>query len=352
MSAPTSIEPRFKCYALKAPGQKIEPWEYTPRPLGPHDVEVAIDHCGVCGTDCANVFEGWASAYPFVPGHEVVGHVKTLGGQVQRFEVGDRVSVSYLAYTCDDSELCNQCQKGQDSYCVRGVPTAGGLFADGTMAYGGFAESIRVQDKHVSRVPDNLEGKYVAPLVCGGATVFNPMRRHNVQAGDRVGIVGIGGLGHLAIQFARALGAQVTAFTTKEDKRTECFEFGANHVVNINDSDQVKRAAMSIDFLLVTSNSVHTDWAQLAGFMDLHSKIVLVGIPAAPLSIPVGPFLMKDLQINTSVVGDAPHVQATLDFAAEHGIRPWVEEMPMSQAHEALTYVRDGKARYRVVLNN
>ncbi|KAJ1914188.1 hypothetical protein IWQ60_008904 [Tieghemiomyces parasiticus] len=344
---------KVKCLAAKEKGGPVSEWEYTARPLGPHDIELAIDYCGVCGTDCSQIDTGYSVAeYPFVPGHEIIGRAVKLGDKVQGFSEGERVGVSWFAWSCEDgSSQCDQCRQGNDVYCQKAVSTAGGKYPDGSISYGGYADSIRVHQKHVMHIPDNLDSKLAAPITCGGSTVFTPMTVHNVKAGDCVGIVGIGGLGHMAIMFAKALGAEVTAFTTKEDKCKECLELGAHHAVNLKDAKQVSRAENSIDFLLVCSNSPHINWDQLASFVSLHGKIVLVGIPPTPIKISAANLLLKNISLSTSVVGNAAQVQQSLDFAAKHHIKPILEELPMSKANDGIQRVKDGDVRYRVVLH-
>ncbi|RKP35357.1 hypothetical protein BJ085DRAFT_37327 [Dimargaris cristalligena] len=352
-SAQPSKETRpIDCQACMAKGAKLQPYAYTPRPLGPHDVEIAIDHCGVCGTDISQIDNAFGiTQYPLVVGHEIVGRVTDLGAHAHDLHKGDTVCVGYICATCENGD-CDSCIKGRDAYCPQSVLTAGGQYSDGSPTRGGFASSVRVQAKHAIRVPPQLDPAEAAPLVCAGVTVFAPMVRFHVQAGDRVGVIGIGGLGHLALQFARALGADVTAFTTKDSKRDECTRLGAHHVVNINDADQVQAAADSIDFMLVASNSPHLDWNQLASFVALHGKIVLVAAPEVPITLNAPPLIMKDIQINTSLVGNMSDIQRTLEFAAQHDIHPMMERLDMKDCNEGLRRVREGKARYRVVLSN
>ncbi|KAJ1909828.1 hypothetical protein IWQ60_010965 [Tieghemiomyces parasiticus] len=353
VSKPTASD-QVKCLAAKGKGESVVEWEYTARPLGPHDIELTIDNCGICGSDCNQIDTGFlVSEFPFVPGHEIIGRVAQMGEKVKGFLEGQRVAVGPNCYSCEKGDSqCGACRNGQDAYCEKTVVTSGGMYKDGTIARGGYAKSVRVHNNHVLHVPDDLESKFAAPLACGGLTVFAPMLNYKVKAGDRVGIVGIGGLGHMAIMFAKALGAEVTAFTTKEDKRKECQNLGAHRVVNLKDAKQVSEADRSIDFLLVASNSPHIDWDQLAGFMALHSKIVLIGVPSSPIKIGAANLLVKDITLTGSLTGNVEQAQKTLDFAAKHGIKPVIEELPMSKANDGLQRVKDGSVRFRVVLHN
>ncbi|KAJ1985254.1 hypothetical protein H4R33_004117 [Dimargaris cristalligena] len=318
-----------------AQGGKLEPYTYTPRPLGPQDVEVAIGHCAICGTD--NAF-GIPQKYPVVVGHEIVGRVTDLGADVHDLKKGDTV--------------CGLHFKGRDAYCTQMVLTSRHQYSDGSPTRGGFASAIRVKAKHATRVPAQLDPAEAAALVCAGVTVYVPLVRFQVKPGDQVGVIGIGGLGHPALQFARALGADVTAFTSKDSKRDKCIRLDAHRVVNINDADQVQGAANSIDFMLVASNSPHLDWNQLATFMAMHGKIVVVAAPEVPISYRLSFFIMKDIQINTSLVGSISEIQQTLEFAAQHDIHPIIERLDMKDCNEGLQRMREGKARYRVVLSN
>ncbi|KAJ1971543.1 hypothetical protein H4R35_005198 [Dimargaris xerosporica] len=348
-------QPQFttiRGYAAKDSKSPLELWEYTPRPLGSNDIEIKIDHCGICGSDIHTIDSGWGPTnYPVIVGHEIIGKVVAKGDGVTKYSVGDLVGVGAQAFACLKPD-CAACNSGYDPHCPHMVFTYNSNYADGELSQGGYAEAIHIDSNYAFAIPKEIVPKEAAPLMCAGVTVFAPMLQHNVQAGDRVGVVGIGGLGHLALQFAKALGTKVTAFTSSETKRAECQQLGADIVVNLSDADQCQAATKSLDYLIVASNSPHTNWNQLAQFMGLHGKIVLVAAPENSMELNAFSLLANGLSIVSSLIGGVRQVQETLEFAAKHNIRPWIEEFPMDEVNKGIQHVRDGKVRYRVVLSN
>ncbi|KAJ1972790.1 hypothetical protein H4R34_005289 [Dimargaris verticillata] len=339
-------------YAVKAKGDPIAAWEYKPRPLGNNDVEIEIDHCGICGTDVHMVDNGWGmTRYPITPGHEIIGRVTSKGNAVSKLNLGDVVGVGYQAYACLKPD-CPACGRGLDVSCPKGIPTSNGQYPDGHSAQGGFADSIRVDSNYAFAIPKAIDPAIAGPLMCAGATVFTPMLHNRFKSGDRVGVIGIGGLGHLAIQFAKAFGTTVTAFTTSANKVDESKKLGATNAVVMSDENQVKKAANSVDYLIITSNSKNTDWDQLASFVDYKGKLILVALPEEPLSIQAFSLLTKCMSLETSRIGGIEEIPQMLEFAAKHHIRPWVERMPMKDCGKALDKVENGRPRYRVVVSN
>ncbi|KAJ1983957.1 hypothetical protein H4R33_004556 [Dimargaris cristalligena] len=353
MTTSTSSESRMiSGYAAMGKDQPLVPWQYKPRPLGPNDIEIKIDHCGVCGSDIHTIDSGWGpTQYPVIVGHEIIGRVVAKGAEVQGHAVGDLVGVGAQAFACQKPD-CKNCQRGHDAHCPHSVFTYNKPYPDGELSQGGYADAVRVDANYAFNIPAAIDPREAAPLMCAGTTVFTPMLHYKMKAGDRVGVVGIGGLGHLAVQFAKALGAHVTSFTSSEAKREECFKLGATQVVNLRDAEQSKAATQSLDYLIVTSNSPHTDWAQLISFMDVYGLIVLLAIPETELKLKPFSFLANNVGIAGSLIGGIKEVRATLDFAAKHNVRPWIETLPMDQCNEGIQRVRDGKVRYRVVLSN
>ncbi|KAJ1982476.1 hypothetical protein H4R33_005024 [Dimargaris cristalligena] len=351
----TASECRFPVvhgYAAKAKDQPLVAWEYTPRPLGPNDIEIKIDHCGICGSDLHTIDSGWGPTnYPVIVGHEIIGHVATTGSDVREFKVGDLVGVGAQAFACHQPD-CPACSRGRDPQCPHSVSTYNSRYPDGQVSQGGYAEAVRVDHHYAFHLPTQMDPEVMAPLMCAGTTVFTPMMTHGVKKGDRFGVIGIGGLGHLAVQFARALSTEVTAFTTSENKRPDCEKLGAHKVVNIKNEAQVKAARNSLDFLLVSTNSPHTDWNQLTDFMDVQGTIIVVAAPEADLVISPFKLLLKALSVSGSLIGGVNDVRHMLEFAAKHNIRPWIERLPMDKCNDGIDRMRSGKIRYRIVLSN
>ncbi|KAJ1962954.1 hypothetical protein IWQ62_003366 [Dispira parvispora] len=352
MSAPQPQFPVIHGYAVKANGEAFVPWQYTPRKLGPNDIEIKIDHCGICGSDIHTVDSGWGPThYPIIVGHEIVGRVVTKGDSVKHLQLGDLVGVGAQAFACQKSD-CRNCQNSMDAYCPHFVGTYNAKYADGQVSQGGYAEAVRVDSNYAFLIPKEIDPQEAAPLMCAGTTVFTPMLHHKMKKGDRVGVVGIGGLGHLAVQYAHALGAEVTAFTTSENKRQDAIKLGAHKVVNIRNEDDVKQARLSLDYLLVTTNSKHTDWTLLTTFMDTSGHIILLAVPEAPVNFNAFALIHQGISMSGSLIGGIEQVRETLAFAAKHNIRPWIEKLPMKDVNEGIERVRSNKVRFRVVLSN
>ncbi|KAJ1680245.1 hypothetical protein EV182_000401 [Spiromyces aspiralis] len=337
-------------WACKGKDQPLEPWQYEPRPLGPHDVEIQISHCGICGSDIHTIDSGWgATQYPVIVGHEIVGRVITKGENVAHLDIGDLVGVGAQVYACQKDD-CDPCQRNLDPHCPHGVFAYNAKYSDGAPAYGGYAEAVRVDANYAIRIPDNIRPEEAAPLMCAGVTVFAPMLRKGVKKGDRVGVVGIGGLGHLALQFARALGCEVTAFSSSEDKRDECLKLGATRFINIRKAEDLAKAKRSLDYLYITSCAKSNDYNLFTEWVDFEGQICLLAAPENDLSIKPFSLLMNSVYIGGSLIGGVKYLEETLDFASKHGVRPLIEKVPMDKVNEGIQKVRDGKVRYRVVL--
>jgi uncharacterized zinc-type alcohol dehydrogenase-like protein len=328
-------------HAWAAHGEKgaLKPFVYDPEPLGLHDVEIRISHCGICHSDVHLVDGDWGvGRYPMVPGHEIVGTVAAAGPAVRHLATGQRVGVGWQRSACLE---CEWCLSGQENLCEREVATC-------VDQHGGFAERIRVDGRFAFAIPDALASEHAAPLLCGGVTVYAPLARW-ARPALRVGVVGIGGLGHLALQFARAMGCEVTAISTSPDKQAEARAFGAHRFVATSEPKALRAAGRSLDLLLSTV-FVAQDWKGLLRTLRPNGVLCLVGAPDDPLSLDAGAMLGRQLSVTTSAIGGRPAVRETLAFAARHGIAPKVEERPLAEADAALDVVRKGRARYRVVL--
>lgn len=327
-------------YAAATPGAKLEPFTYEPGPLGDHDVDVEVEHCGICHSDLSMLEDAWEmAAYPFVPGHEVAGRVAATGAHVDHVEVGDRVGVGWHAGYC---EHCPQCLAGDHNLCPEGEGTIVGR-------HGGFADRVRARGVSVIRLPDGVDAAKAGPLFCGGITVFNPLVQFGVSPTARVAVIGIGGLGHLALQFCRAWGCHVTACTSP-GKEDEARSMGAHDVLDSRSASDVEAAAGAFDLVLSTVNA-SMDWPAWIETLRPKGRLHCLGAVMEPLPIAAFPMIMAQRSLSGSPVGSPHAIAQMLDFCARHEIAAVTEHFPMERANEALDHLRSGKARYRVVLD-
>jgi uncharacterized zinc-type alcohol dehydrogenase-like protein len=328
--------------AVHAAGAELLPFKYDPGELRSQDVEVKITHCGVCASDLHLIDNDWGSSqYPFIPGHEIVGTVSALGSAVSGFAVGDRVGIGWQADSCGHCEWCLQ---GQENLCAQNVGTC-------VHRHGGYAAAVRVNARFVVAIPADLESENTAPLLCGGITVYTPIRAHGASPASRVGIIGIGGLGHMALQFARVFGAEVTAFSSSPAKEKEALAFGAHHFVNTRESKSLKSLAGCFDFILSTITA-DQDWPAYVAALRPHGTLCFVGAPAKPVALPVFPLVMGMKSVTGSNIGSPLQIREMLDVAARHGVKAQTERFPMTKANEAVAKVRKNNIRYRAVLTN
>lgn len=328
--------------AAHAAGAHLLPYKYDAGELQPGDVEVRISHCGVCASDIHLIDNDWGnSKYPFIPGHEIVGTITAVGAGAHGNAVGQRVGIGWQANSCG---ICEWCRRGEEHLCALAQPTCVGR-------NGGYADSIRVNWRFAIPVPEMLESENAAPLLCGGITVYSPIRNLGVRPSSRVGIIGIGGLGHLALQFARAFGAEVTAFSTSKDKETEAKALGAHHFINTRDAAAIRKLAGSFDLILSTVNA-DQDWPAYINALRPRGTFCFVGVPPSPVTMPVFPLVGGQRSIAGSPTG-SPHVLAEmLDVAARHKIKALTERFAMKDADAAVDKVKKNKVRYRAVLAN
>ncbi|KAJ2609527.1 hypothetical protein H4S08_004015 [Coemansia sp. RSA 1365] len=342
-------------WAAMKPGTKVEPWTYKPRPIGPNDVEIEIQYSGICGSDLHIIKGEWqGTSYPAIVGHEIVGRVTTKGQKVSEFTEGDVVGVGAQVYACLQDD-CGQCNRGLDPHCPSTVYTYNSKYADGEQSQGGYASAIRVDANYVFKIPeamvkDHLE--YAAPLMCAGVTTFAPMIRKGVKKGDKVGIVGIGGLGHLAVQYACALGAEVYTFSHSPNKKQECLDLGASHFINTSNAEEVKSAHHKLDYLFVTSKGKADEYNDFISLMNIGGTIVLLALPEGKIGIGAGEVIFTGVSITGSLIGGIDVLKQTLEFSAKHNIRPIIERYPMEKINDALEHMNNGNARYRIVLDN
>jgi alcohol/geraniol dehydrogenase (NADP+) len=329
-------------FGVHAAGAQLVAYKYDPGALGANEVEIKISHCGVCHSDVHLIDNDWGiSKYPFIPGHEIVGTVVGVGSAVKDRTMGERVGVGWQANSCG---ICEWCRQGEEQLCAKAQPTCVGR-------NGGFADKVRVNPRFAVPIPEALESENAAPLLCAGITVYSPLRNHGVRPSSRVGVIGIGGLGHLGIQFAKAFGAEVTAFSTSKDKEEEAKELGAHNFVNTRDTGALKKVAGAFDLLLSTV-AADQDWQAYVGALRPKGMLCIVGASATPMQI-AGPSLISlEKAVSGSNTGSPQDLVEMLDVAARHGVKAVTEKFAMAKANEAVAKVKKNQVRYRAVLAN
>lgn len=328
--------------AAHAAGAELLSFHYDPGKLGSFEVEIAVSHCGICHSDLHLIANDWGiSHYPFIPGHEIIGTVTAVGSEVRALGVGQRVGLGWQSNSCG---FCEWCMKGLENLCPD---------AEGTCVHrhGGYAERVRANSRFVIPIPDGLDSEQAAPLLCGGITVYNPLRIHGINPSSRVGIVGIGGLGHIALQFARVFGARVTAFSTSAGKEKEARAMGADEFVNSRESKAMKDVMGTLDFILTTANA-DQDWSTYLQALRPTGTLCFVGVPPSPVCVHAFPLISGQRTISGSPVGSPFRLREMLDVAARHGVKATTELFPMAKANEAIEKVKKNKVRYRAVLAN
>jgi uncharacterized zinc-type alcohol dehydrogenase-like protein len=328
-------------YVAKKSGELLKPFTYPAPELGEHDVRVSITHCGVCHSDVSAIDDYYGiTKYPFVPGHEIVGYVTKLGNIVSELKEGDRVGIGWQGRSC---MKCEWCLKGEEHLCMDIVDSATWT------PYGGFSSSIIADSRFVYPIPNGLRSEVAAVLLCAGVTVYAPLRDCASGSDLEVGVVGIGGLGHLAIQFAHVMGYKVTAISSSSEKNKEALAFGADHFISLDDKEALRKLEFGLDLLLCTA-SAGVKWEEMLSILKKKGKLVLLGFP--PVSLHPVDLVAHELSITGSFLGSRAVMQEMLKFAQKHGIKPMIELMPMSQVNEAIERVRQNKAHYRIVLTN
>lgn len=332
----------FHAWAADKSGSVLTPFEYQPGELGPEQVEIRVESCGVCHSDLSMIDNDWGnSVYPLVAGHEAIGIVEAVGDFAKGVTVGDRVGLGWFSGSCMS---CRPCLSGRQNLCEKGEQTI-------VSRHGGFADRVRCHWSWAIGLPEGLDPSKSGPLFCGGITVFGPISDFDVKPTHRVGVIGIGGLGHLALQFLNKWGCHVTAFTSSDSKADEAKGLGAHEVLNSRDSAAMKSAAGSFDFILSTVN-VSLDWDAYLNLLAPDGRLHFVGAVLEPVKIPAFALISGRKRISGSPLGSIATVKEMLDFCARHGIAPQTESFDMKDVNDALEHLRAGKARYRVVLEN
>ncbi len=342
----------IKAYGAHAANQPLESMEITRREPGPHDVRIDIAYCGVCHSDLHQVRSEWeGTLYPCVPGHEIVGRVSAVGAHVSGFKAGDLAGVGCIVDSC---KQCAECGEGLENYCDQMVGTYNGATPDAPgHTLGGYSQQIVVHERYVLRIRHPQQQlAAVAPLLCAGITTYSPLRHWKVGPGDRVGVVGIGGLGHMGIKLAHAMGAHVVAFTTSESKREAAKALGADEVVVSRDAEQMAAQAQSLDFILNTVAAPH-DLDAFFAVLKRDGTMALVGAPATPHPSPdVFSLITKRRSLAGSMIGGIPETQEMLDFCAEHGIVADIELIRADEVNKAYERMLKGDVKYRFVIDN
>ncbi|MGB3393352.1 MAG: NAD(P)-dependent alcohol dehydrogenase [Stenotrophomonas sp.] len=338
-------------YGAHAADKPLEPLAITRRVPGPHDVRIDIAYCGVCHSDVHQVRAEWAGTlYPCVPGHEIVGRVSAVGAEVTGHKVGDLVGVGCIVDSC---QHCAECEDGLENYCNHMVGTYNGATTDAPgHTLGGYSQQIVVHQRYVLHIRHpEAQLAAVAPLLCAGITTYSPLRHWKVGPGHKVGVVGIGGLGHMGIKLAHAMGAHVVAFTTSESKREAALALGADDVVVSRNAEEMKAHAGSLDFILNTVAAPH-DLDAFFSLLKRDGTMTLVGAPATPHPSPnVFNLIMKRRSLAGSLIGGIPETQEMLDFCAEHGITADIEMIRAGQINDAYERMLKGDVKYRFVID-
>ena len=337
-------------YAAQNKKSPLAPWSFQRREPGPHDVHIEILYCGVCHSDIHQVRDEWGGAiYPMVPGHEIVGRVVNVGAHVKKFKKGDLAGVGCMVDSCRE---CDNCEDGLEQYCKNGtVFTYNSYERDGkTPTYGGYSNQIVTDEKFVLHISEKLPLEKVAPLLCAGITTYSPLRNWKIGKGHKVGVLGLGGLGHMAVKFAASFGAEVTMLSTSASKEADARKLGAHKFFLTKDDKQVKAVTNYFDFIIDTVSAQH-DYNMYLNMLNTNGTMICVGIPPTPISLLGFQLLGNRRSIAGSSIGGIPETQEMLDYCAEHGITSDVEVIPMKQINEAYERMMKGDVRYRFVID-
>lgn len=339
-----------KGYAAQNATSGLAPWNFERRNPGPHDVQIKIRYCGVCHTDIHFVRNEWGiSMYPLVPGHEIVGVVTNVGGQVRKFKEGDTVGVGCLVDSC---RTCDNCNNGLEQYCLNGMVLSYSWYEkDGkTVTYGGYSNQVVVNEDFVLRVSDTLPLEKVAPLLCAGITTYSPLRNWKIGKDHKVGVVGLGGLGHMAVKFASAFGADVTVISTSPQKEADAHRLGANTFLFSKDEEQVNKMAGKFDFIIDTIASGH-DYNMHINMLKTDATLICLGAPPDPIQIAAFPLLFQRRSIAGSLIGGIAETQEMLDYCAAHNITADVEVIDIKDINHAYERMEKGDVKYRFTID-
>ena len=340
---------KAKGYAAQSPTTDLAPWNFERREVGPHDVQFDIQYCGVCHSDLHQIKNEWfPGIFPMVPGHEIVGKVVKVGSHVKKFKAGDLAAVGCLVDSC---RTCDNCKDGLEQYCLNeAVGTYNSRDKNGAPTYGGYSNTIVVHEDFVLHISEKLSLPAVAPLLCAGITTYSPLRHWKVGKGHKLAVLGLGGLGHMAVKFGVAFGAEVTVLSTSSAKEEDAKKLGAHKFVITSDKKQVKEVTRYFDFILDTVSAPH-DFKFYLSLLRTNGTHILVGIPPEPAQIPA--FSLMDLRksIAASGIGGLPETQEMLDFCAQHNIVSDIELIDIKDITKAYERMVKGDVRYRFVID-
>jgi uncharacterized zinc-type alcohol dehydrogenase-like protein len=339
-----------KSYAAQSASTPLAPFDFERRNPGPHDVEIDILFCGVCHTDIHFLKNDFGmSLYPMVPGHEIVGKVVSVGQHVKKFRAGDIAGVGCLVDSCRE---CDYCHEGLEQYCQGGmVLTYSGMEKDGkTVTQGGYSTKIVVDERFVLKISNKLSPAAAAPLLCAGITTYSPLRHWKVGKGHKVAVVGLGGLGHMAIKFAKAFGAEVTVLSTSPGKKADAKKLGAHNFVVTTDEEQIKSVMNSFNFIIDTLSASH-DYTKYVNLLKVDGTLIVVGLPPDPIQVPAFNIVFARKCVAGSLIGGLPETQEMLDFCAEHNIVADIELIPIQKIHDAYERMLKSDIRYRFVID-
>jgi uncharacterized zinc-type alcohol dehydrogenase-like protein len=338
-----------KGYAAQSKTSPVAPWDFERREVGPHDVAFDIQYCGVCHSDLHQIRDEWGgSIFPMVPGHEIVGRVTKVGEHVKGFKVGDLAAVGCMVDSCKE---CENCDRGLEQYCKKGaVYTYNSKGKDGVPTYGGYSNHIVVNEEFVLHVSDKLNLAAVAPLLCAGITTYSPLRHWGVGKGHKVGVLGLGGLGHMAVKFAASFGAEVTVLSTSPDKEADARKLGAHKFVVTKDEEQVKSVSSYFNFIIDTVSAPHNYNMYLA-MLDTDGIHICVGVPPTPAEILGFALIGGRKSIAGSGIGGIKETQEMLDYCAEHNIVSDIEMIDIKDVNESYERMIKGDVRYRFVID-
>jgi alcohol dehydrogenase (NADP+) len=341
---------KTNAYAAQNATTPLAPFSFERRVVGKHDVQIEILYCGVCHSDLHTVRSEWdGTTYPCIPGHEIVGRVMNVGAKVNKFKKGDTVGVGCMVDSC---LTCANCKDNLEQFCENGTIwtyNSPDKHTDG-ITYGGYSENIVVDKAFVLKIPKNLDLAATAPLLCAGITTYSPMHHHNVTKGQKVGVVGLGGLGHMGVKLAKALGAHVVVFTTSSNKVEDALRLGADEVVNSKNEDEMKKHLNSFHFILDTVSAKHDINAYLV-LLRRDGNLTQVGVPPDPLSLNVGSLIYGRRSLSGSLIGGIKETQEMLDFCGKHDITSDIELIPIQKIDEAYDRLVKGDVKYRFVID-
>lgn len=340
---------KTKSYAGFSADTPLKFYEFNRRDLGDHDIHIKIQYCGICHSDIHTVRDEWAGAvYPLVPGHEIVGTVEQVGAMVTRYKPGATVGVGCMVNACGH---CSPCKDHKEQRCEQGaIFTYNSLDHDGQTTKGGYSDNIVVHEKFVLSIPDNLNLAAAAPLLCAGITTYSPLKYWNIGKGDKVGIIGLGGLGHMAVKFASAMGANVVVLTTSPEKKTAALKMGAHEVIISSQLDELQQHHNSFDFLIDTVSATH-DVNLYLDLLKPEKTLCMLGVAPEPLPISAASLIYKQKSLSGSLIGGVAETQEMLNYCGEHHIECDIEMIPIQKINEAYERIMRGDVQYRFVID-